>query len=584
MKLTNTGDDVAIVRVARYSRTSTNRQEKEGTIESQNEQVFDYVKQHYPYIKQEDIIIFEDDGWSGSTLERPGMDELLASLPDDTWDVLVIPDPDRLARDPYLQLFVIDEIKKAGKSVQFCTTKAPDSNNEDDLMMFEMRGMMSKYEKMRINSRFRTGKLRKAKKHVMLSEAPYGYTLVKKYENAVTGAKTQTHILINKKEAAIVKLIFNWYVHDKLSMRQIAARLKDIGAKPRKNKNGDWSVSTLGNMLGNTTYTGEARYRQTEAIEPVNPIRKLNKEPRRDKKTSRRMRPQEQWMKVTVPAVFDSKAEKDLFELAQEQRKKNARLNPRNRKNKYLLGGLVYCTCGFARTGEGPQKGRYLYYRCGGRHNNQTTGCKKCELKGVNSRIADSAVWDILLKLLTERRYLRTQLGLYYAKKDNNQSDNTKIEHLQTAVDKLNKRIIELKQFVLDDQMSVSQYTELRSDADVQLSSNQVKISELTKKQERNEKNLVTPEEFELILEDSAMQLHSLNFTQKQAIVGQLIDEVVAEPGQLTVTGHIGLSSASDIQELEGTYYSSKSQENHVKHKTIGRNCWSTQRWKINFI
>ncbi|MEN9920996.1 MAG: hypothetical protein RL538_889, partial [Candidatus Parcubacteria bacterium] len=494
------------------------------------------------------------------------------------------PDPDRLARDPYLQLFVIEEIEKAGKKVLFCTIASPDRNDEDQLMMFELRGMLSKYEKVRINSRFRSGKLRKAKKHVMLSEAPYGYILVKRFEDPITKIRTETHIIINEVEAKVIKLIFTWYVHNKLSMRQIALKLKEIGAVPRNNVNGDWNTSTIGNILKNPTYIGDAYYRRTQAILPKKPIRKLQMKRRRDKKTSRTMRPTEQWMKVTVPAILDSDDDKKLFYQAQEQREKNSQMCSRNRKNDYLMGGKIYCTCGAARTGEGPQGGKYLYYRCGARHNNQSTANRKCELQAVNARIADDAVWNSVIQMVTTQSFLRKQLELFYKKKSGGDSVQEKIEELETKIDDINNRIVELKQFVLDDKLPVAQYSELRNEADTKLHKLRTELVETKRKSERTSQNLVTPEEFELVLEESVTEIYGLKFEQKRAIVVQLIDEVVAEPGHLTVTGYIGLSSTGEVQELEGTNYSSNSSENHVKFKSSSGNRWSAQRRKINTL
>jgi len=576
--------EAQILRIATYTRTSTIRQEKEGTIESQNEQCYEKAKSEYSYVKQNDIASYKDDGWSGSTLERPGMDELLASIKEDLWDVLIVPDPDRLARDPHMQLFVIEEIEKAGKKVQFCTIDSPDSDNEDQLMMFELRGMLAKYEKVRINSRFRTGKLRKAKKHIMLSEAPYGYRLHKKHEDPKSGEKIETHITINLTEAKYIKLIFSWYVHDKLSMRQIATKLKDVGAKPRKNEDGNWNTSTIGNILKNTTYIGKAQYRRTEAILPTKTIRKLKNGRRRDNRTSRKLRPEDQWMSVVVPAILEKQEGKVLFLLAQQQRGKNAQLNPRNRKNDYLLGGKIYCTCGSARTGEGPQGGKYLYYRCGGRHNNQSTGCSKCNLQAVNARIADEKVWDIVLELIAKKTFLRKQLKEYYAKQNDGDMLKNKIADVQEKIGSLNKRVVKLKRAVIEEELPMAQYSELRTDVDEQIGMFKSELRGLTKKSKAVSENLITENELELVLDESITQLHNLNFEGKRSIVEQLIDEVVGKPGHLTVTGYIGLSSSSEHQEGEGINYSLNSSQNHVKYKTISRNCWSTQRWKINFI
>jgi site-specific DNA recombinase len=567
-----------VTRIAAYLRTSTERQKHEGTIESQKDSVVQYVLKHYPYIKSTDIIFYEDEAWPSNTLERPQMDELRLSLTEDTWDVLIVPDPDRLAREPYLQVLVLEEVEKAGKQIEFCETAAPNSENPDDMMMFEFRAMMSKYEKVRINSRFRVGKLRRARSgKLMLSTPPYGYSLIKRHEHPKTKAIIETEMVINEKEAEAVRKIFHWYTHEKLSMRKICARLKEEGIKPRKNKLGNWNTSSIKNMLSNETYIGLAYYNRSKAVEPKKSIRKLRTKFQKNPRTSRIYRPKEEWLQSTVPAIFDSPQDQDMFYKAQDQRVKNARVNNRKRKNDYLLAGTIYCTCGAARTGEGPKAGRYLYYRCGSRHNNQTTANSKCGLMGVNARIADKAVWDAVSKILADTGALRTQLSCYY-KQDNNDSLQLRITELDDAASKIELRLQELYGHVITEELDVHEYKAIKNTADAQLKEIHSKLKGLEKRSVASEKNIITPEQFENILATATIKLNDLNFKQKTDIVGQLIDEVIAEPGQLTVTGYIGLSSSSETQELEGTNYSSNTEEIYVNNKVSGRNCWVTQR------
>lgn len=172
---------------------------------------------------------------------------------------------------------------------------------------------------------------------------------------------------MEKEEAKIVKLIFTWLADEGMTLRKIARRLFELKVKPRKNKEGKWNTSTLGSLVRNETYIGLARYQTTQAIEPKKRT-KVVTGPIKNRKTSRTMRPKEEWFEIPVPAILDTEAERELFVRAQAQLLKNAAISPRVRKNDYLVGGVIRCSCGSARTGEGPQGGRYLYYRCGSRN------------------------------------------------------------------------------------------------------------------------------------------------------------------------------------------------------------------------
>jgi DNA invertase Pin-like site-specific DNA recombinase len=85
------------MRVAAYVRVSTSRQVKLETIEQQLEMVSRYVREKGRELSEEDI--FRDDGYSGTTLKRPALDALRDKARMRELEVVVVPSPDRLARN-----------------------------------------------------------------------------------------------------------------------------------------------------------------------------------------------------------------------------------------------------------------------------------------------------------------------------------------------------------------------------------------------------------------------------------------------------------------------------------------------------
>jgi len=61
--------------VALYVRVSTSRQQQQQTIEQQLSRLRDYVATHPDWHVAEEHI-YRDDGYSGATLKRPGLDRL----------------------------------------------------------------------------------------------------------------------------------------------------------------------------------------------------------------------------------------------------------------------------------------------------------------------------------------------------------------------------------------------------------------------------------------------------------------------------------------------------------------------------
>ena len=85
------------MRVAAYVRVSTSRQVKLQTIEQQLEMVRRHAQEQGWELSEEDI--FRDDGYSGTTLGRPALDALRDKARLRELEVVVVPSPDRLARN-----------------------------------------------------------------------------------------------------------------------------------------------------------------------------------------------------------------------------------------------------------------------------------------------------------------------------------------------------------------------------------------------------------------------------------------------------------------------------------------------------
>ena len=84
------------MRTAISARVSTERQTLAQTIEPQVERLTAHVHAQGETLRAEDI--FRDDGYSGATLNRPGLDRLRDRVKEAVLDRVVFASPDRLAR------------------------------------------------------------------------------------------------------------------------------------------------------------------------------------------------------------------------------------------------------------------------------------------------------------------------------------------------------------------------------------------------------------------------------------------------------------------------------------------------------
>lgn len=105
------------MRVALYARVSTTRQAQMQTIEQQLSRLQAYAKQQGWTMDEHHI--YRDDGYSGATLSRPGLDRLRDHAAWAEFDLVLCTAPDRLARKYVHQVLLIEELEQRGCRVEF---------------------------------------------------------------------------------------------------------------------------------------------------------------------------------------------------------------------------------------------------------------------------------------------------------------------------------------------------------------------------------------------------------------------------------------------------------------------------------
>jgi site-specific DNA recombinase len=100
------------MRIAMYARVSTQRQAQSQTIEQQLQRLQAHCQaQGWQW---QEPHVFRDDGYSGATLKRPGLDRLREQVRQAAFDRVLITAPDRLARNYVHQMLLIEELEQGG--------------------------------------------------------------------------------------------------------------------------------------------------------------------------------------------------------------------------------------------------------------------------------------------------------------------------------------------------------------------------------------------------------------------------------------------------------------------------------------
>jgi site-specific DNA recombinase len=210
------------------------------------------------------------------------------------------------------------------------------------------------------------------------------------------GSKRNTLLYIDEEEAAIVRLIFDLFVHRRISAIGIARFLIAQGIpSPSQSrrliwKKGDWNAHSVRCILRNENYIGNFyafKYVTTRV----------------DGKRKHSMRDKEEWVKYHFPnlQIVDT----ELFNAAQEILADGFHRYHFPQKTEYLLGRRFKCACGFAIVGhtkhkenKAGEKYKLSYYKCNqqiskGRHT-------QCRIPAYYVQPIDKLVWDAIEKLL----------------------------------------------------------------------------------------------------------------------------------------------------------------------------------------
>lgn len=214
-------------------------------------------------------------------------------------------------------------------------------------MFFQMRGALAEYERAKMLERTKRGMLGRARAgYPVGGQVPLGYRAIREPH--------KTRWEVDTDEATVVHRIFALCIRG-LSVQDIARQLTQAGVFTRVDRRQDnggrkerapgvWEPKSVYNILTNGGYTGTVYYGKWEAVT----------------RTTRRLRPQEEWIAIAVPAILD----RATFDKAQAQLARNKRLSRRNRKHEYLLiGGRFRCgRCGRTMSGYASHDRRR--YRC----------------------------------------------------------------------------------------------------------------------------------------------------------------------------------------------------------------------------
>src|SRR5215813_10527378 len=384
-----------------YARVTSDRQKENQTIASQTAALKEYAESHGYLVPAE--WVFEDDGYSGASLIRPGLEAMRDLAAQGQIEAALVYAPDRLSRKYAYQVLLAEEFARAGVSLMFL--KSPSGETAEDQLLVQFQGMIAEYERAQIMERTRRGKRHRAQQGLVnvLSGAPYGYRYIKKSDNA------DAYLEVNEAEAEIVRTMFDAYTQQGLSINAIA-RLLNERQIPTRTATTRWERSTVWGILRNPAYQGKACFGKTE-LRPrqriTRPIRQRKGVSSRD--SANHERPCQDWIEVPVTPLVSE----ELFTLAQEQLASNKHYASRRTIEPTLLPGMLVCQqCGYAlyRCSTRTSKHQLHYYRCLGSDGYRRLKGPVCTNRPVRQDYLDQFVWNEIIRLLEDPALVQAEI------------------------------------------------------------------------------------------------------------------------------------------------------------------------------
>lgn len=410
-----------IRKVAIYARVSTTNQAEEGySIDGQ----IDSLEKYCEAMGWDVYNKYIDAGFSGGSLNRPEMTNLINDVKNGLFDTVLVYKLDRLSRNVRDTLYLIKDVFNINKIDFVSIQENIDTSSAMGTLFLTLLSAIAEFEREQIKERMQLGKLGRAKsgKSMMWSKTSYGYDYVKE-----TGT-----LSVNPYQALIVRKMFQWYLSG-MSITKLRDALNEQYGQDK-----EWSYRTVRVILSNPVYCG---YNQFKG----------------------------QIFPGTHEAIISEEDfNKTQEEIKTRQRTAAERFNPRPFQAKYMLSGIAqcgYCLAPLAiKMGMKRKDGtRLVKYECKQRHPRKTKGVTVYN----NNEKCDSGFYfkdDIERFVLTEISKLQTDSEYIDKLFSNTNQETIDRDSYQKQIDNLTAKISRLNDLYIDDRISLEELQKRSSD------------------------------------------------------------------------------------------------------------------------
>ena len=472
-------------KVALYVRVSTTSQLEEGySIEEQKAKLESYcdIKDWHIYK------VYTDGGFSGSTTERPALEQLIKDAQSKLFDTVLVYKLDRLSRSQKDTLYLIEDVFLKNNIEFVSLLENFDTSTPFGRAVIGLLSVFAQLEREQIKERMQLGKLGRAKsgKSMMWAKTSYGYNYDKE-----TGSMT-----VNEYEALVVKEIFTSYLAG-MSITKLRDKINEEYPKQPA-----WSYRTIRGILANPVYCGLNQYKgQT-------------------------------FQGTHKPIISLVDFEQTQRELAKRQQTAKELSNPRPFQAKYMLSGLAQC--GYCHAplkvilGQKRKDGtRFKRYECYQRHPRKTKGVtvyndnKKCESGYYDMDLLEHYVLTRIAQLQNDPDKIKELFS-------DDTSPAVDKQAIQKQIDSLTLKLSKLNDLYLDDRITLDELRAKSADFIKQRATLEGEIKKASTDKQAGQRKKI-----EKLLDASSVL--DMSYDNQKVIVRELIDKVQVTSDKIVI-------------------------------------------------
>ena len=475
-----------IYKVGIYVRLSKDDEREGESVSIENQKLL--LQKHVNEQGWIEAKVYSDDGYSGTSFERPAFQEMIEDATDGAINLIIVKDLSRFGRN-YIQVGQYTDYIFPSLGCRFIALNdgVDTINNDNDMMPF--RNLFNEFYSRDTSKKIKAVKTSSAQqgKHIG-SHPPYGYK---------TDPDNKDKFIIDVEVADVVRRIFELRLEG-YGIRKIAFLFNDEGIIPPreyyyKNKGSEspygnnllWTDASIKAIIQNEAYIGNTVQMKYGTMSYKN------------KKQIKK--PEEDWIRVEnthEPIISLETWEK-------EKELENKRYKPRDTKNKIVnmfVGKIVCADCGSSmrisqdkRITKDGRNVSYVSYRCG---RNSKAGKMACGTHFISLKILLEMLKKDIQKNLDKILY-DENAAIAEIEQKLNENETSKQGALKNAERKLQIRLdelIRLSQALYEDKVSgkvpedlyltlIQKYEHERAEKKEQLKEAQDKINKITQTQ-----------------------------------------------------------------------------------------------------